>query len=169
MREASARSSEGRDAAVVVCEGRDGARGRGRDVEAFVRRVSLGRKTREGDVGGGGERGRARGPRGAHLASRLRVARRGRERDERERHERRGREEGAAEHVVEGREVVRSRVKLFRAEARRKVRLGRVSPRSTSKSTRTTPRRPHRAVRGPASTGAPRGTLGATDRTRPEV
>jgi hypothetical protein len=108
LREASARSSEGRDAAVVVCVGRDGARGRGRDVEAFVRRVSLGRKTREGGDVGGGERGRAGGPRGAHRASRLRVARRGRERDERERHERYGLEEGAEEHVVVegvGREV----------------------------------------------------------------
>ena len=126
--------------------------------------LSLGRKTREGgDVGGGEKKGG--GSEGAHRASRLRVARRGRECHERERHERYGLEEGAEEHVVVegvGREV---EGELFRAEARGKVRLGRVSPRSTSKSTRTTPRRPHRAVRGPP----PRGTLDAADRTRPEA
>ena len=69
---------------------------------------SGGNRARGGDVGGG-ERGRAGGPRGAHRASRLRVARRGRERDERERHERYGLEEGAEEHVVVegvGREIV---------------------------------------------------------------
>jgi hypothetical protein len=122
---------------------------------------------------GGGRRGRRRegkgvgGSGGAHLASRLRVARRGRERNERERHERYGLEEGAEEHVVEGREVVRSRGELFRAEARGKVRREPVACRALDVEIDSddAEEAAYRAARGPP----PRGTLGATDRTRLEA